>query len=211
MDEVLIIPDVHGRTFWKEPCSEFKGKIVFLGDYLDPYFKEHIKDALSNFKQIVEFAKGNPNCVLLIGNHDLGYIHPNDRDCTNISRYVRNSEATKLFQDNKDLFRIYYKYDNYLFSHAGVMQEWLDGNAIDLDHIELDHLLQCSALRGGINKYGSCVWGDVRAFSNSRKEYQIFGHTQLKEPYITETFACLDCRKAFLLKNNKIEEYNKEH
>ena len=41
--EVLIFPDVHGRKFWKDAISKFPKeeypdlKIVFLGDYIDPY------------------------------------------------------------------------------------------------------------------------------------------------------------------------------
>jgi hypothetical protein len=31
-------------------------------------------------------------------------------------------------------------------------------------------------------------------------DYQVFGHSQQeKEPIITKEFACLDCRKAFIL------------
>ena len=37
MTKILVIPDVHGRTFWKEPCNNWEGKIIFLGDYHDPY------------------------------------------------------------------------------------------------------------------------------------------------------------------------------
>ena len=39
----LIIPDVHGRTFWKYAIQQYPIekypdiKIIFLGDYLDPY------------------------------------------------------------------------------------------------------------------------------------------------------------------------------
>lgn len=29
--------------------------------------------------------------------------------------------------------------------------------------------------------------------------YQIFGHTQLKEPLITDKWACLDCKKGFII------------
>ena len=77
MNYILIIPDIHGRIFWKEPCKEFKGKhIVFLGDYLDPYKHQNIleKTALENFKEILEFKKNNKDLVtLLLGNHDLHY------------------------------------------------------------------------------------------------------------------------------------------
>ena len=40
---VLVIPDVHGRKFWKEAINKFSKdiypdlNIIFLGDYVDPY------------------------------------------------------------------------------------------------------------------------------------------------------------------------------
>ena len=41
MEEIIIIPDVHGRTFWREAIEKYRNKentqIIFLGDYLDPY------------------------------------------------------------------------------------------------------------------------------------------------------------------------------
>lgn len=37
MSEILILGDIHGRSFWKEPCNNWTGKIIFLGDYHDPY------------------------------------------------------------------------------------------------------------------------------------------------------------------------------
>ena len=44
--KILIIPDVHGRTFWhyaKDHVDEYD-KIIFLGDYLDPYRYEGITE-----------------------------------------------------------------------------------------------------------------------------------------------------------------------
>ena len=38
MAEMIIIPDVHGRKFWRNAVKGFETeKIVFLGDYVDPY------------------------------------------------------------------------------------------------------------------------------------------------------------------------------
>ena len=41
---MIVIPDVHGRTFWRQAVNEYLGKehILFLGDYLDPYTYEGI-------------------------------------------------------------------------------------------------------------------------------------------------------------------------
>ena len=55
MSKLLVIPDVHGRTFWKEATEEYKDKvdkIIFLGDYLDRYENEDIsrKQEKENFK-----------------------------------------------------------------------------------------------------------------------------------------------------------------
>ena len=45
MGKILIIPDTHGRRFWKDPCLNHKNefeKIVFLGDFVSPYPDEGI-------------------------------------------------------------------------------------------------------------------------------------------------------------------------
>lgn len=133
MNYILIIPDIHGRIFWKEPCKEFKGKhIVFLGDYLDPYKHQNIseKTALENFKEILEFKKNNKDLVtLLLGNHDLHYKDMfkdvyRVRFCYSIAE-----EAKQLFENNKENFQIAYEItaDNtkILFTHAGVTENWL--------------------------------------------------------------------------------------
>ena len=72
---MIVIPDVHGRLFWKEAIAAAKEdeKVIFLGDYLDPYLHEFEKDpimsqfaeiyetisnrVLNNFKEIIEFKK----------------------------------------------------------------------------------------------------------------------------------------------------------
>ena len=52
--QILVIPDVHGRTFWKEAIVKYPDlPVVFLGDYLDPYAYENItqEDALAKFQR----------------------------------------------------------------------------------------------------------------------------------------------------------------
>ena len=76
--QILVIPDIHGRTFWKEAVDEHPSlPVVFLGDYLDPYARENItpEEALANFKDIIAFKKANMDRVtLLIGNHEIHYL-----------------------------------------------------------------------------------------------------------------------------------------
>lgn len=131
---LFIVPDIHGRDFWKKILPTFSDhdRVVFLGDYLDPYFYEGIDfpRALENFKRIIEFKKSKPeNVHLLVGNHDIHYIE-SDYGC---SRYnaTYSQEAEKLFRDNKDLFDLYLRYldvgadKTLLFTHAGIADSWL--------------------------------------------------------------------------------------
>ncbi len=74
MRNVLVLPDVHGRKFWKKPCENIENydKVVFLGDYFDPYDFEKISvvDCIENFNEILELKRNNMDkVILLIGNH----------------------------------------------------------------------------------------------------------------------------------------------
>lgn len=137
----LIIPDVHGRDFWKEPVKETlnnsDSEIIFLGDFLDCYpfewdkhfdYKAH---ALENFKDIIQLKKDNPDRItLLLGNHDCEYCISTDIcDC----RRDRGNQKVieELFDENKNLFQ-FAKEDtingkHFIFSHAGILKGWVKG------------------------------------------------------------------------------------
>lgn len=132
--KIIIIPDVHGRTFWKEPVMKYKDDpethIVFLGDYLDSYDFEHIavEDVMLNFEDIIYTARNSTNITLLIGNHDLHYfpMFLNDWGCRKINKY--KNDICYLFEKNIDLFKIAWNIDldgkKYLFTHAGITPLW---------------------------------------------------------------------------------------
>ena len=46
MSNILIIPDIHGRTFWKECIKCECDEIIFLGDYLDPYIMKEYQNKM---------------------------------------------------------------------------------------------------------------------------------------------------------------------
>lgn len=132
--KVLIIPDVHGREFWKEPVKQVlentDARIVFLGDYLDPYpfdFKhgENYKEiAIGNFNEIINLKKEyNDRITLLIGNHDCSERFSLDIcDCR--TDYHNFERIRNIFSENKDLFQLadeeYVGEKHYIFSHAGI-------------------------------------------------------------------------------------------
>ena len=136
---IAIIPDVHGRRFWtqiKNRVDDFD-KIIFLGDYLDPYYpSEKIlpEDAIANFEEIIEFAKEYPDkVVLLIGNHDCWSIDKRKESCRHA--YVFWQIQHDLFIDNKDLFKYAHIEDNVLFTHAGVNNGFKDICGLDAEQI----------------------------------------------------------------------------
>ena len=218
--KILINPDIHGRVFWKysiEHKDEFD-KIIFLGDYLDAYSPDLLVNEKDNFKEIIQFKKDNlDKVILLLGNHDCHYINSK---ILHSSRYnpFKASIYHKLFNDNLDLFQLVYIYNKYLFSHAGVYEEWLKMCDLNLDNLinyDLDklasHLNVLDYYRGGYGNVGSCIWADIRDSETEKLlkgYYHIFGHTQLKFKVSTSEFSCLDCRVPFSLdsETGKIEK-----
>lgn len=202
--KLLILADIHGRKFWKNPCHDIEkyDKVIFLGDYLDSYDFENIsvQECIENFKEIIEFKKANSDkVVLLLGNHDYPYYSDeyfglSRYHCRHSNRY--HDDISKLFKDNKDCFQLAYAEGDILFTHAGVDGDWLresvgcsktDINeichAINMLKDDVDgqkKLHQVTYSRGGYDQFGSCVWADVNDIKNGSRIpgiKQVFGHT----------------------------------
>lgn len=139
--KVIVIPDVHGREFWKEPIEEYRDfinhqlvDVVFLGDYLDPYPFEDVtvEKAIEVFKEIIEFAKDKANVHLLLGNHDMHYFDKFYSENIHKVRYshAHAAEITKLFTENKSLFKVAWETrvngKKILFTHAGLLKTWAE-------------------------------------------------------------------------------------
>lgn len=160
MKKVILVPDVHGRDFWKEiiPFVDECVKIIFLGDYHDPYPHEGItpSQSLANFNEVMAFAKQHIDKVtLLLGNHDLSYYNTPEVPNWDVfaDRHDWENAATiqALFRDNKDMFNlitmIWLRDVNrrFLFSHAGVHPLWIeDNNLINNFSENTDIALICS-------------------------------------------------------------------
>lgn len=221
---MIIIPDVHGRVFWKEIVKNSEDKIIFLGDYVDPYPGENISltGALDNLSEIIDYKKSNPSkVILLLGNHDFMYMDSEHNKYSCRHDFENEPKITKLLMNNRDLFQMDYsievKNKLYIFSHAGILKPWIEkyknlfgefpGSLDKINELYkkwdpefISSLLEISYYRGGWSDFGSMIWSDVREHSVSCEEnvYQIFGHTQLKDkPIIEKHFADLDCRRPF--------------
>ena len=130
----------------------------------------------------------------------------------------------ETFLNNRELFTVAWDTvigdKRYLFTHAGVCRSWYERHKEKIGDLtaenlnksfDVDDWSEYSRFRGwGGYDSGSPMWSDIRerfwADGYDDKEdidgfFNVFGHTRLKMPVITDNFACLDCRKAFILNN----------
>ena len=138
--KILVVPDIHGETFWKEPILKYieqVDRIIFLGDYLDPYrnrWKEYSPQGLfDNLMDIIDFKRSHMDKVILLkGNHDQHYASETFRDIACASRCdtINWSLYNAVFVKNKELFKLAHLEDvrglPYLFSHAGLTLYWIN-------------------------------------------------------------------------------------
>ena len=234
MTKILIIPDLHGRQFWKQAVASGEyDKVIFLGDYLDPYPDEQIDEqtAKDNFKEILSYYDQHPDkVVLLLGNHDLHYLSPYYHYICPSGRYNRklSDQFGLLFNKQADRFKLAHEEtlgsQHYLFTHAGVNMPWFKRNhnliaKPDAHHLNqllasdegIETLAQVGAVRWGDYFTGSIIWSDCEEMVHTDPlpgVYQIIGHTRQLDgnPVITPTFACLDTSNAYILTPNSLDK-----
>lgn len=228
MNKILVVPDIHGRSFWIEPCQNWQGSIVFLGDYHDPYpFQTSVNRSLDNLEKLVDFVTSNKDrCTCLFGNHDnYGFSKSIPSGCRHDNRnHVKVHDLLKKL--NLQIIKVVDP--NIIFSHSGILPNWLLEHAIpnwyDVEYLDINNeaFSDISPYRGGVfpdyreHQVGSCLFGDVREYDEQPHipgYYQIFGHTQLEnDPIIKKDYACLDCRECFVVntETKEIKPYGQE-
>lgn len=196
--KIVAIGDVHGSDRWKHIVEQHPDdRIVFLGDYLDPYQYVQEEELVRNLQLIISLKKEKPDSVvLLLGNHDLHYF------CEDIafgSRFnVRMMDVYfHLFLENLHLFQNAYQVGKTIFTHAGISHEWFvddfKGNldmsiAEQLNHPEpsqLEALYRVGGERGGSSLLpGGIFWADRRELSRPLSGYrQVVGHNRVEKAF----------------------------
>lgn len=134
--KVLILGDIHGRDCWKTIIrNEEPNKVIFLGDYWDSFDVPFLTQK-QNFEDIINYKvreMGSNNVILLYGNHE---YHYSDIALQMGEKYggFQSGAAiliNQLLNENNHLFKLAYKMDNFLFSHAGISPSFLKGVAIE--------------------------------------------------------------------------------
>lgn len=137
----LVIPDIHGRNFWRKAIANNIGlvdKVIFLGDYLDPYGEEidsnpdsmeceffgDSEGLLNMLNDIVSLKKNEPEkYILLTGNHTDSYIWPKFAAATRTDG-KNYEEYHNFFLENLNLFNLVHVENDVIFSHAGITEGW---------------------------------------------------------------------------------------
>jgi len=228
MKKFLIIPDLHGRNYWKkfgdigmllksgnEIGSPKFDKYIFLGDYCDSFFKtnDEIKD---NLLDIIDFKEMYPGYVeLLWGNHEMHYLY-NNNQFTGF-RPLAWFDLNEIFRKKRLLFNIAYQYKNYLFSHAGVHVGWyrkfkpFDDQKTLSESLNwafeqnLHEIFDIGWHRGGQEKVGGPLWLDKSlGYKKPMKGFhQIVGHNIVKriQKFIKDkntSITFCDCQKDYI-------------
>jgi len=206
--KLIAVGDLHGRPYWQKIEFDQYDTIVFLGDYVDSghYTDQEI---LLNFEAVIKLKKSLPNkVILLLGNHDIQYLHFPKYPCSGFRPSMQNP-LTEIFTQNKNLFQVTYQINTYLFSHAGISLPWFEkfqmllSNPIKeiikesntlwqaLNLVEKtkyrDILHQVGVKRGGSEEYGGLTWADREELWDHPLEgyHQVVGHTPV--PFIEAT------------------------
>jgi len=192
--KILIVGDVHGRSNWENWIDDSYDKIIFVGDYVDHWTISNMR-IIENLNNIIYFKKDNPNkVILLLGNHDNQYMFSYSSHGCSGFRSESYFDLHELFNKEKDLFQAAYQIDNYLFTHAGVSQEWFDReypykpklkNLAESFNTAFKmkerSLFDVGYSRGGFQGVGGIFWADRKETQSNMliDIHQVVGHTHI--------------------------------
>lgn len=202
--KIVAVGDTHGRTTWKSILEKEKPDIfVFIGDYFDSRENISALNQVANFKEIAELESEGTKIIRLFGNHDM-YIYP-EMQQFQVSGYQSGAASSiqQVLYDNRDKFQMCYRYNDILFTHAGVSEEWLKMHGWDgVEQIDtfINELWKYKPLSfkfngtdgSGDDTYQTPIW--IRPYSLIKVnedslglEYtQVVGHTTMRQLVIKE-------------------------
>ena len=207
----IIVGDIHGNL---DKAKRFLAHRpdqphVALGDYVDS-FRESFESQL----QVVELLAAS-EAVLLWGNHDLHYLS-NAPWRSSGFQHDHARQFRPLFDELLQRRRLVAAHwvDGWLCTHAGFAEGGSGltpdgccrGNTCHLADCINNHFHACLSqhqssplfnipvARGGHAPYGGIFWLDPfrEKISLDPAYRQIFGHTEQKQPVVTERWVCLD-------------------
>jgi len=197
--KTIVLGDTHGRSFWKLAVyKEQPDRVIFVGDYFDSYDIPGVEQ-IHNFKEIIDYKQtSGKEVILLIGNHDHHYFPEIGYTGTSGFQQRIAPNIMQVIDENRHHLQIAYQFDNFLFTHAGVSQVFMNNTfgtgRWNLENVaeELNELFKYKPHAfefTGWDAYGNDdkqtpIWIRPTALmrankkSEIKKKYiQIFGHT----------------------------------
>lgn len=194
--QILVIPDIHLKT-WIFDCAEEllrAGKAdasVCLMDIPDDWGMEPRLDLYNHiYDRAIAFAKDFPNTLWCYGNHDMSYQW--GRKETGFSETAKSTILKRQieFQEaltNPSNLAFVHRIDNVLFSHGGLIREyveWLNKDLLDADIDTILREVNCAGEQWHWNN-ASPLWfrgTDYTCETFRKKQYiQVVGHTPVKK------------------------------
>jgi predicted MPP superfamily phosphohydrolase len=203
--KLIAIGDLHGKDVWKQIDESRFDKIIFTGDYVD---SRNISpnQIIENLKYLIICKKLLPDkIVLLLGNHDIQYSEYPKYRCAGFNSKFQ-PVITTLFRDNYSLFQVAFQANNYLFTHAGLSNQYVQFNLTSfydaiirkeitaaelLNQIHQSHdqfvLHTVGPGRNGFDRFGGLTWADYNEtrFNPLTGYHQVVGHSRVSQ-IITE-------------------------
>lgn len=201
--KTIVIGDLHGYTTWKAIIAQEKDfdEIIFLADYFDS-FSIPLEQQINNFLDILEYEKTSGKRIhKIIGNHDYHYFPEIHTDSTSGFQRLGKLQIAPIIDANRSTLKICHRLDNFLFTHAGISERFMNDTFRTGWHIdEVDKLLNELFFHkpqafdfNGYNPYGDdpCqtpIWIRPRSlmFANrdselKEKYIQVVGHTKVEK------------------------------
>lgn len=206
--KVAVIGDIHGTTKFLECYKNIQetnpdvDKIIVLGDWFDPYLDIDIDIMIERYNEFVKIWKSDSRIISILGNHDIaGYIIQNDYTKRTIRYGKGRQRITDAIEQNLSESYLTYKIGDYIFSHAGVSQDWLNDIDIYDGYNYVNDIMNCKKgwtadelsdictfypydwSGDGTNKYQSCVWIRPQALYSCAIEgyHQVVAHTRVEQ------------------------------
>lgn len=202
--KTIVLGDTHGRGVWQLIVQkENPDRVIFIGDYWDSFDIPYLEQ-MYNFKQIVHAAYSNPDrreFILLTGNHDVHYQRwaIQAGECYSGFQSIHANDICQEMEQPhvQSLMKMAYKMDNFLFTHAGITQTWLDNMEIENDENMVDVINDYAKYKpqmfgfgavgrkGYVDGYGDNIWQGPtwvrpRSLMKDSKDLgyiQVVGHT----------------------------------
>ena len=201
----IIVGDIHGNVEKVKAFLAYRPdqEHVALGDYLDS-FSEPQNRQLECLKLLLK-----SDAVLLWGNHDLHYLDPLPPFICTGFQYGKEDACFSVVTANKNRFRAAHVTDGWLCTHAGchirlAKRENPDEIAARFNenmaaYIEKPYepgdngIFASGQGRGGSAPCGGIFWHDFKRENGLATDIrQIFGHTEISEPVVTDNYVALD-------------------